>query len=177
MSSPLSEGQDNKLAKMQSEEAPTTSEVVSGPVTEGQDNEQAKVQSEEAPTTSEVIPGPIPECHEDEFDIGELHVSKCARVHGVVTSVSPMKLSESGKSRYFDGELSDGKRKVRVVGFDSKVREKLFDSHGKREPVVVSNCEVKCGKYSSDLEIFVKESTELQVTNKIRYNRQYVCYR
>lgn len=89
-------------------------------------------------------------------------MSKCVRVHGVVTSVSPMKLSESGKSRYFDGELSDGKIKVRVVGFDSKVREKLFDSHGKREPVVVSNCEVKCGKYSSDLEIFVKKSTELQ---------------
>lgn len=89
-------------------------------------------------------------------------MSKCAKIHGVVTSVSPMKLSVSGKSRYFDGELSDGKRKVRVVGFDSKVREKLFDSLGKREPVVVSNCEVKSGKYSSDLEIFVKKSTELQ---------------
>ena len=73
-----------------------------------------------------------------------------------------MKLSALGKSRNFDGELSDGKRKVRVVGFDSKVREKLFDCHGKRKPVVVSNCQVKSGKYSSDLEIFVKKSTELQ---------------
>lgn len=101
---------------MQSEETPTTSEVVSGPPPEGQDNKPAKVQSEEAPTTSEVIPGPIPKYQEDEFEIGELHVSKCARIHGVVTSVSPMKLSASGKSRYFDGELSDGKEKYKLLG-------------------------------------------------------------
>ena len=48
----------------------------------------------------------------DEFEIGELHMSKCARIHGVVTSISPMKLSASGKSQYFDGELS---RKVLIL--------------------------------------------------------------
>ena len=96
-------------AKMESDEA---SEVVPSPTPEDQDNNRAKMQSEEALTTSEVVPSPFPEGQEDEFEIGELHVSKCARIHGVVTSVSPMKLSASGKSRYFDGELSDGKRKV-----------------------------------------------------------------
>ena len=48
-----------------------------------------------------------------------------------------MKAAASGRAKYFHGELSDGKRKSRVVGFDSKIQQKLLDFHDRKEPVVV----------------------------------------
>ena len=60
---------------------------------------------------------------EDEFDnITDLHASKCAKVHGVVSSLPPMKMNKAGTSKYFYAELTDGKR---VVGFDAKTNQKL----------------------------------------------------
>ena len=42
----------------------------------------------------------------DEFEgVSEVRLSK---VHGVLTSLSPMITSSSGNSKYFDGRLSDG---------------------------------------------------------------------
>ena len=38
-----------------------------------------------------------------------------ASVHGVITSLSPIK--KGRKSNCFDGNVSDGKSKVRLVGF------------------------------------------------------------
>ena len=34
------------------------------------------------------------------------HESKCAKVHGVVSSLSPMKESSTGSARYFAGALA-----------------------------------------------------------------------
>ena len=97
---------------------------------------------------------------DDEFTVGELHQSKCAKIHGVLTQLSPMKASNSGKSNYFEGKLTDGKSKVRFVGFDSKARDKLSDFHQNKEALSLSNCEVKECKYSYDLEVVVRKSSE-----------------
>ena len=60
------------------------------------------------------------------------HETKCAKIHGVVASLSPMKASSSGRSNYFDGQLSDGKTKLRLVGFDTRQQQKLAEFHEKK---------------------------------------------
>ena len=50
---------------------------------------------------------------------------KCAKVHGVVASFSPMKVSASKKCNYFEGQLSDGKKSMMLFGFDTKQQQKL----------------------------------------------------
>ena len=97
---------------------------------------------------------------EDEFDVSNMHVSKRAKIHGVMTTLSPIKISAS-QSKYFHGELSDGKGKARFVGFDTKLHEKLADFQKKKEAVTLSDCTVNESKYSPDLEIIVKKSTQL----------------
>lgn len=67
--------------------------------------------------------------------------SPSAAVHGVVQVVSPMKKGK--KSPYFDGQFSDGKSTMRLVGFDSQVRRKLLGENGSGKPVALVNCEVK----------------------------------
>lgn len=99
---------------------------------------------------------------EDEFGVGELHESKSAKVHGVMTSLSPIKASTSGKTKYFHGELTDGQNRVRFVGFDTKMHQRLSDFHETKKPVLLSHCEVKQGKYSSDLEVVVRCSSEVE---------------
>ena len=49
-----------------------------------------------------------------------------ASVHGVVTSLSPIKSSKSG-SRYFDGALSDGKDTMKLVGFKVSQHAKISE--------------------------------------------------
>ena len=75
--------------------------------------------------------------------MGEMHVFQSVKIYCVMTSLSPMTLSASGLSKYFHGQLTDGKNKVHFIGFDAKVHEKLSDFHQKKEGIAPSNCEVK----------------------------------
>ena len=61
-------------------------------------------------------------------------------MHAVVSMISPMK--KGGTCSYFDGELTDGKARMCLFGFDGDVRRKLMEE-GSSSPVVISNCEVK----------------------------------
>lgn len=98
----------------------------------------------------------------DEFDaITHANPSKCAKVQGVVSSISPMKPSSSGTSRYFDGELSDGQTTLRLVGFDNKQQQKLAEFQDKQEPVSLIECEVKPGKWGSQLEVIIGRNTQV----------------
>ena len=76
-----------------------------------------------------------------------------AKIHGVVQGLSPMKKSRN--CSYFDGELTDGREKMRLFGFDSGVRRKLEESYESEGPVsvVLSNCEVKRGRRGEQLEV------------------------
>ena len=97
-----------------------------------------------------------------EDDIDDMLPSKHAKVHGVITSISPMRNNTTGTSRYFSAELTDGTSNRRLVGFDNKVHEKLTTFHHSKKPVLLTNCEVKESRYSSDLEIVVRNSSQLQ---------------
>ena len=71
-----------------------------------------------------------------------------------------MKTSGSGFN-YFDGSLTDGTTTMRVVGFDTKLQQKLAYFKASDEPVAVLNCQVKEGKWTSDLEIHTRTSTDI----------------
>ena len=61
------------------------------------------------------------------IDISEVCESQGATVHGVVVGeLSPVKDSR-GKAGlpYFEGQLSDGKKTVRMVSFEPKLRSDL----------------------------------------------------
>lgn len=60
-------------------------------------------------------------------------------VHGV--SLSPIKKGRS--SNYFDSSMSDGKSKVRVVGFSPSQRTKMQGLMEKKQAVVVDEREVR----------------------------------
>lgn len=90
------------------------------------------------------------------------HEAKCAKIDGVVASLSPMKASVSGRSNYFEGQLSDGKNNMRLVGFDTKQQQKLALFHDKKEAVTLLNCEVKTSKRGPHLEVVVGRNTEMQ---------------
>lgn len=100
---------------------------------------------------------------EDQFeDLGEMTLSKSAKVHGVISELSPMKNTAAGTSKYFHGQLTDGKTRRRIFGFDSKIHQRLADFHQSKEAVALTNCEVKEGKYSSELELLVRKSTDVE---------------
>ena len=84
--------------------------------------------------------------------------SQHAKLHGIVASVSPMKKSKSSCS-YFDGQLTDGTHKIRVVGFDDEQQKKLAAAYSKKEPITLSNCEIKAGRQSTGMEVMVRKFT------------------
>ena len=99
---------------------------------------------------------------QDEFAVSEAKVSKSARVHGVVTSLSPLKNNASGTTKYFQGQMSDEKGDCRLVGFDAKIHRKLKEYHESHKPVAVENCEVKEGREGRGLEVIIRNSSGLE---------------
>ncbi len=80
-----------------------------------------------------------------------------AKVHGVVTSLSPIK--PNAKRPYFHGYISNGSTKMRFVGFNS-AKEKLIEDHSKqKEPVVLSNCSIKSSRFADGLELIIGDNT------------------
>ena len=105
---------------------------------------------------------------QEEFeDVSEVvATSPSARIHGIVTSVSPMKKSRT--CNYFDGEITDGKTSMRLFGFDSGsgVRKRLVEFEEREESVVLSRCEVKHSRQGNQLEILVGKYTDVEKSEK-----------
>ncbi len=87
--------------------------------------------------------------------------SQNATIHGVVAAVSPQMLTSKSGKNYFDGSLTDGKKKIRLVGFDEEKRARLAAFRTKKEAVALQNCQVKPSRDSTEFEVFVKGCTEL----------------
>ena len=67
-----------------------------------------------------------------------------ASVHGVISSLSPVK--KGCKSNFFNGSVSDGKSKVRLVGFSSSQRTRMKSLMDKKQPVKLDDCEMRHGR-------------------------------
>ncbi len=82
--------------------------------------------------------------------------SKAAKIHGVLTSLSPMR---TGK--YFDGQIADDTTSMRLVGFDTAQQRELATHYDKHEAVTLQNCKVQKSRYSEPMEIVVTQSTRI----------------
>ena len=92
-----------------------------------------------------------------EMDVSEVCKMKAATVHGMlVGKLIPVKNSRSKVGvRYFEGQLSDGKKTVRIVSFKPKLRSDLERMKNSSESVALMNCSVQNCKWpgSEELEI------------------------
>jgi hypothetical protein len=99
----------------------------------------------------------------DDFS-GIKEPTSTAVVHGVVTSFSPMK--KDSKKRCFDGYMSDGKKKMRFVGFRHDQQDKIADLSKSGKPLLLSNCAVKMARSGDSLEVIVNDSTRVEQSDK-----------
>ena len=99
---------------------------------------------------------------QDVTSIGE--ESPTAKVHGIVTGLSPI-MPSSGKL-FFEDTFSDCGRFLRLVGFNSEQQKKLSTFQDNEEPVAPTNCYLTRGKWGDDLEIIVKDSTTVMKSPK-----------
>ena len=89
-----------------------------------------------------------------------------ADIHGVVTSVSPLKKSKKGNN-YYHGQLCDGKQSLRFVGFASNHQKMLEEFLEGRKSVEIRNCQIKKSNRDSDkLEVLVKGATKICPSEK-----------
>ena len=90
-----------------------------------------------------------------------------ANVHGVVTHVSPVKKSKTGKP-YFHGQLSDGVNTLRFFGFAPNQQQVLKIFRINRTSLEMCNCQVKKStRDSAQVEILVKGATKMKQSNKV----------
>ena len=87
-----------------------------------------------------------------------------ANIHGIVTSLSPIK---KGRTRnYFDGTVSDSTSKLRMVGFNVKQRTAINDFLERKEPIEIRDCQIQARRgyrvvqrFSLRVNIFYFKST------------------
>ena len=82
-----------------------------------------------------------------------LHPSPNAKIHVGVNSVSPTKKSQS--CSFFDGEITDGKVCMHVLGFDASVHKKLVEFYASKSAVALANCELKSSRKGKVLEVLL----------------------
>ena len=87
-----------------------------------------------------------------------------ANIHAAVTTLSPVKKGRS--SIYFDGTLTDGTSKIRMVGFSSDQRKKLASFADSSQSVQLINCEIKQSREGDKMEIILKKFTDIKKSPK-----------
>ncbi len=77
-----------------------------------------------------------------------MSLNQAATVHGVfIGTVSPVKDScKRPGVRYFDGQLSDGKKSARMISFEPKLKTDVEKARERGEEVAITNCTVQESK-------------------------------
>ena len=92
--------------------------------------------------------------YEDIDDFDELNEPvPNASIHAAVMSLSPYKNGENAS--YFDGTLTDGTRKIRMIGFSSDQQKKLSSYQESQHPIILNNCEIKQSRQGDQYEILL----------------------
>ena len=76
-----------------------------------------------------------------EIEVSEVNdVEENVTIHGVVTEILPIKTSKKNSTvKYFTGMLSDGRKSLRMVSFDPKLRPRLNESFEGSNPIAVKD--------------------------------------
>ena len=96
----------------------------------------------------------------DECNVSEIVESKRVKVHGVVTTLSPVKKGKASNRKYFDAHISDGKEVVRVVSFSPSLRPAIDSSVLSKSSISMMNCKVQMEKGVKT--IFLNEHTTIE---------------
>jgi len=87
-------------------------------------------------------------------------------VHGmVVGQVSPVKKSCNTGVEWFNSSFTDGKKTLRLISFDPKLRDQFEEAQKSRSPIAVKNCVVKRGR-TDELEILLNGRSSLSQSPK-----------
>ncbi len=87
-----------------------------------------------------------------------------ADIHFAIECLSPVKKANSGVP-YFHGTVTDGSRKLRLVGFNQKLQTELSNLSEKNLPVKVESCQLKRGR-SDDIEILLNKKSKILASPK-----------
>ena len=88
--------------------------------------------------------------------------STSAEIDAVPTLVSKMKDPKRGTKRYFHADLTDGKKKIRLIGFNQQQQKQLEDFGLQQSPVKLTDCVVQKSTYSGNFEIKLTDQTKIQ---------------
>ena len=89
-----------------------------------------------------------------EIEVSEAIEEDSVTIHGIVPELSPIKTGKrNAHVKYFTGQLSDGKKCMRLVSFNPKLRSRLNESFGDSSAVAIKECRVKRASVGDDLEI------------------------
>ena len=75
-------------------------------------------------------------------------------------------MKKGKKNSYFDGSVSDGKTKLRIVGFQGGQHKAIKDFLTKKTPLRLEDCQIKPGRRESKMEIQLKDTTILMKSPK-----------
>ena len=79
---------------------------------------------------------------QEELEVSEIG-APCAKatIHGLVTNLSASKKNDSVK--YFNANLCDGKRSIRVVSFSPNIHTQMEKSQMEATPIALTDCQIK----------------------------------
>lgn len=97
-----------------------------------------------------------------DWDVSEIEEGAGVAVHGIPLNVSPVRESRKKKGMYyFNAHLSDGKRGVRVVSFDTSHLEVMKKAEEKKASVLVDNSLVKKNTVTQELEVLMNQKSKV----------------
>ena len=107
----------------------------------------------------------------------EMEASSGATVHGVVTELSPLKVSWGNTdNKYFSGKIGAGDKAARIISFKPELQSSIEKSRPGCTPVALLNCKVKEGKYNQGLEIVASTYTKVNKAHCNFITYQIVTY-
>ena len=94
-------------------------------------------------------------CRVMELAVSDITSSGAGTVHGVVIGdVSPVKTSSKRSDiKYFEGQISNGVKTVRLMSFEPNLRPKIEDAQKSKAGVALRNCAIKQSRISDNFEV------------------------
>ena len=95
----------------------------------------------------------------DVSDVNMTTIGKGATVHGMLTEVSPVKMSKTNDKPYYHGQITDGKKSVRFVSFDVTLKNTMDKAKEMNRPIAITNCSIQDSNKGYGLSIYANEQT------------------
>lgn len=88
--------------------------------------------------------------------------SNNAQLDGIPVTVTKMQDPKRGKKRYFHAKISDGSKKMRLVGFNEDHQKQLASYETQKSPIRIKECYIQRSSYSGDLEIKLNDTSVIE---------------